>query len=75
MAKHEDWLTIKEAADRYFHGKVMRLYRRIWAGEIVASNIAITGTVRPKLRVSDSAMQAYFSGHQMVAPSRTAGAR
>lgn len=68
MAKTDDWLTIKEAADRHFQGKVMRLYRRIWSGDIPASNVAINGD-KPAYRVAESAIQAYFSGRQMAAPS------
>jgi hypothetical protein len=76
VAKQDDWLTVKEAAERHFQGKVMRLYRRIWSGDITASNVAIEGD-KPTYRVSESAIQAYFSGRQMAVPSvrRIAGAR
>lgn len=60
------WMTIKQAADLHFQGKVMRLYRRIWSGDIPASNVAIKGTKKPSLRVSESAIEAYFARRQMA---------
>lgn len=68
MAKQDDWLTIKEAADRHFQGKVMRLYRRIWSGDIAASNVAINGD-KPTYRVSESAIQRYFASRELAVPS------
>lgn len=66
MAKQDDWMTIKQAADRHFGGMVMQVYRRIWSGDISASNVAIKGRKKPSLRVSESAIQAYFSSRQMA---------
>lgn len=65
----ERWLTVQQAADEYFLGKVMRVYRRVYSGEIPASNEAIHGR-RPRYRIAESAIQRYFRDRTLRVPSR-----
>ncbi|WP_203911262.1 hypothetical protein [Rhizocola hellebori] len=62
------WLSVVDAAE-YFGGGVMRVYRRIWAGQLVVSNVAMEGS-KPNYRVSLKSIDKYFSDRQLTAPSR-----
>ena len=70
------WLSVKEAAKHFGSetgggksGGVMRVYRRIWAGELVVANVAIEGN-KPHYKVSLRSIEKYFTDRQMTAPSR-----
>ena len=60
------WLTVAEAAER-FGGGVMRVYRRIWAGDLEASNAAIAGA-KPSYRIRESSIDRYFESRRIRIP-------
>lgn len=62
------WLSVSEAAE-IFGGGVMRVYRRIWRGDLEASNEALDGE-KPRYRISEAAIQRYFESRRMAVPSR-----
>lgn len=62
------WLSVSEAAP-LFGGGVMRVYRRIWSGELEATNVAIEGD-KPQYRVRESAIAKYFESRIIRAPKR-----
>lgn len=65
-------LTVKEAA-AHFGGGVMRVYRRIYAGDLKAIDIRLPGSDKPLYRIAESEIDRYFAARNMKPPpSRTA---
>lgn len=70
-AEPDRWLSVVDAATEHFGGPncVMRVYRRIYAGELVVSNVGRPGN-KPNYKVSERSIFAYFADRRMSAPSR-----
>lgn len=64
----ERWLTIKQAAE-YFGGSPMRVYRRIWAGQLEASDVSIAATKQPRYAIRESSIAKYFETRQIAIPA------
>lgn len=65
------WLTVKEVAERFGSGThIMTVYRRIWAGELAASDVRPKGSRKPEYRVAESALQQYFADRAIKMPAR-----
>jgi len=75
----ETWLTVKQAAPA-FGGGIMRVYRRIWSGELPAVDISPRNPKpnakrkpKPDYRIAESALDEYFRSRTIVHPEvRTA---
>lgn len=65
------WLTIKQAAE-VFGGSPMCVYRRIWSGELEASDVSLKATKQPRYRVRESAITKYFESRRLTVPARRA---
>lgn len=63
------WLSVAEVAPM-FGGGVMRVYRRIWAGDLEASNEAIEGQKNPRYKIRESSVQRYFESRAIAVPKR-----
>lgn len=62
------WLTIKQAAE-YFGGSPMRVYRRIWSGDLEASDVSINATKQPRYAVRESSITKYFESRRLAVPA------
>lgn len=56
-------LTVVEAAQRLRINK-QTLYRMIWAGEIDWIDIAQAGAKRPRIRIRESAVEAFLNSRE-----------
>jgi hypothetical protein len=64
----ERWLSITEAAAR-FGGSKMRVYRRIWSGDLRAANEALKGE-KPRYKIAESWIDEYFTKREIEIPTR-----
>lgn len=69
----ERWMTVREAAEQ-LGVSGMWVRRRITAGLIEASDVAIAGK-RPRYRISESALQHYFESQRLPDEGERTGRR
>lgn len=73
----EKWLTVQQAAPA-FGGGIMRVYRRIWSGELPAVDLSPREPKpkdkrhKPDYRIAESAIEQYFTSRLITMPSRRA---
>jgi hypothetical protein len=63
----QDWIKISQAA-RQLDVSHMWIRRRIWNGDIAATDERLPGSKRPQYRVSQNSINEYFASRKIVIP-------
>lgn len=61
-------LTVKQAADALGFKDGLAVYRRIWSGELDASDIRRTGAKRAAYRITEASIEAYLERTKISHP-------